>query len=178
MVYGRIYKARFPNGKMYVGLTTIGLKTRVSKTRTGMKMPPRTPEQCLNYRRLGEQNANFGNPRSAETRQKIGDAQRGDKNHRFGVKWDEEHLVMFSERQLGEKNHFHGQKHTASAKDKMSAKKRKFSKEDVIEILRRSGEGETQKSIAKSYSVSPTTISRAINGKRRCYSNQGAVHNA
>ncbi len=29
MVYGRIYKAEFPNGKLYVGLTTMSLKRRV-----------------------------------------------------------------------------------------------------------------------------------------------------
>lgn len=151
----------------------------MSLTRTGRKMPTRTPEQCRNYRRIGEQNGNFGKPRSSETRKKIGDAQRGEKNHRYGAEWDEEHILMFREAQAGEKNGFYGKKHKDTTKDKMSDNKRKLLDEDVIEIRRIYTEGEiTQKSIAESYGVSQTVISRAINGKRRCYANKGVPQNA
>ena len=257
MVYGRIYKAEFPNGKLYVGATTLSIperagmhinsakrgdsgcpvffnairkygtpefieicsvssaeeldaaerewivslgtmvpagynikeggrngrhseetKRKMSRSRTGKKMPPRTPEQCLNYRRMGSQNHNFGKPRSAETRKRIGDAQRGEKNHRYGASWDEEHILMCKEVQAGEKNGFYGKKHRDTTKDKMSDKKRKLLDKDVIEIRRIYTEDEiTQKSIAKFYGVSQAVISRAINGKRRCYANKGVPQN-
>ncbi len=249
MVYGRIYRAEFSNGKMYVGATTIAVderakihilsakrgdsgcpafynairkygtpeftelcsvssgkeldseelewisflgtmvpegynikeggsngrhseetKRKMSLTRTGKKMPKRTTEQCRNYRRIGEQNGNFGKSRSSATRKKIGDAQRGEKNHRYGSKWDEEHILMFKEGQSGEGNGFYGNRHTDSSRDKMSSKKRKLSDKDVIMIKKIYSAGRsTQVELASTYGVDRSVISRAINGKRRCY---------
>ncbi len=145
-------------------------KRKMSSTRTGRKMPKRTPEQCLNYRRLGEQNGNFGKPRSFETRKKIGDAQRGEKNHRYRSKWDEEHILMFKEGQAGEGNGFYGNRHTDSSRDQMSSKKRKLSDKDVVMIKKIYSAGRsTQAELASTYGVDRSVISRAINGKRRCY---------
>lgn len=56
---------------------------------------------------------------SAETRKKIGDANRGENHYLYGKHPTEEHRKKLSLSRMGEKNGFYGKHHTKESKEKM-----------------------------------------------------------
>lgn len=131
-------------------------KRKMSEAAKGRKTSDETRKKLSEAKR--------GRKLSDETRQKMSEAQKGN-TKMLGKKHSNEAKRKMSEASKGNTNML-GKKFSDELKKKMSEAQRKFSRFQVLEIKKLLSEGVAQRTIAKQFGVTHSTIGNIKTGKR------------